>query len=326
LRGILALLAGVACWGLTPVIIRRLTPFMDAWTANGIRYPIAAIVYWPLLYIAFRSGRLNLQLLRRCLVPALFSLFAQIFWGLAFYELQASEVSFLVRLSMLWAIVGSMVLFQDERLLLRRPGFYLGVILIVGGFLGMSLINQPTAADASVTVAADTESSIEQTDVPLTIETGNYTLGVIYVLLCGALFGFYMVSVRSCIPEVDPILAFGVVANFVSIGTITGMFWKGDVELLTQQTPFSWSLLIGSSLLGIALGHIMMYIAVQRLGAAITSSCQTLMPFVTAAAASFALSESLSRPQWIAGSVMILGAIVLLSLKHEISSTRRDHD
>ena len=79
-------------------------------------------------------------------------------------------------------------------------------------------------------------------------------------------------------------------------------------------------------LLGIALGHIMMYIAVQRLGAAITSSCQTLMPFVTAAAASFALSESLSRPQWIAGSVMILGAIVLLSLKHEISSTRRDHD
>lgn len=299
---------------------------MDAWTANGVRYPIAAIVYWPLLYVALRSGRLNLQLLRRCLVPALFSLFAQIFWGLAFYELQASEVSFLVRLSMLWAIVGSMVLFQDERLLLRRPGFFLGVVLIVGGFLGMSLINQPAAANDSATIAVTTEASIGQTQSGPKFDEGNYSLGVMYVLLCGALFGFYMVSVRSCIPEVDPILAFGVVANFVSLGTIAGMFWKGDVGLLTQQTPFSWSLLIGSSLLGIALGHIMMYIAVQRLGAAITSSCQTLMPFVTAAAASFALSESLSRPQWIAGSIMIVGAIVLLSLRHEISPTRTNHD
>ena len=77
--------------------------------------------------------------------------------------------------------------------------------------------------------------------------------------------------------------------------------------------------MISSALLGIAMGHVMLYVAVQRLGAAITSSCQTLMPFVTAAVAGITLSEALTAWQWIAGCVMVAGAIVLLSIKNEIS-------
>lgn len=297
-------MTGVVCWGFTPVILRRLTTFIDAWTANGVRYAFSAALYWPLLYLALRSGRLNFALLRRCLIPAVFALGGQIFWALSYYELQASEVGFLVRLSMFWSIVGSMILFRDERQLLRNPGFYVGVFLVGAGFIAMSMLDGPMP----------THSATDQTAV-----VGNHQLGVLFILLCAALFGSYVVSVRSCIADVNPFLAFGIVANLVSVGTLIGMFWKGDPSILSQQTAFSWLLLGASSLLGIAIGHIMMYVAVQRLGAAITSSCQTLMPFVTAAAASVLLSERLTGQQWLGGIVMVAGAIILLSLKLVVS-------
>jgi drug/metabolite transporter (DMT)-like permease len=67
------------------------------------------------------------------------------------------------------------------------------------------------------------------------------------------------------------------------------------------------------------MGHILLFVAVQRLGASITSICQTLMPFVTAGVASVTLSEALNGWQWMSGCVMVSGAIALLSMKHEIN-------
>ena len=303
--GILALLAGVICWGVTPVILRRLRLEIDAWTANGIRYPLAAIVYWPLLIIAMRAGRLNQQIVRRCLFPAFFALGGQVFWALSFYYLSASEAGFFLRLATVWSVVGSILLFRDERQLLARPGFYLGVSGLGFGFLTMA--------------SSDVIFSGHGTAPPTETGGENYFLGLTYILLCGMFFGCYMVSVRKCIADVDPLLAFGVVANLVSVGTIIGMLLQGDVTLITQQTPFAWVLIISSSMLGVALGHIMMFISVQRLGAAISSSCQTLMPFVTAAVASVALAEKLSTQKWIGGCIMVVGAIVLLSIEQKLA-------
>lgn len=300
LIGIAALIGGIICWGITPVMLRRLTPFVDGWTANGLRYPMAAVLYWPLLFFALKSGRLNRQLIRRCAFPAFFALGGQVFWALAHYELQASEIGFYVRLSTVWAIVCSMFLFLDERALLRKPGFYLGLTLITAGFLVMS---------------SQGESDVSAQAV---VTGGNFQLGLIYIILCAALFGFYMVSVRLCIPDVDPLLSFGVVCQLVSAGTIVGMLALGDLSSIAQQPALSWWLMIGSSLLGIGLGHIFMYAAVHRLGAAITSGCQTVMPFITAAIAAVVLAEGLNARQWTGGIVMVAGAIVLLSIEHVI--------
>ena len=226
------------------------------------------------------------------------------FWALAHYELQASEVGFLVRLSTFWSVVGSIILFHDERQLLKRPGFYLGTGLIVVGFLTMTLLARTVGADVETGAAATMR--------------GNFQLGVIYIVLCGIFFGAYVVSVRCYIPDADPLLAFGVVSNVVSVGTLIGMIALGDPASLLKQTAWSWSLLAASSFLGIALGHVMMYVAVQRIGAAITASCQTMMPFVTAIAASFTLGEILSGQQWTGGIVMVTGATILLSIKNVV--------
>ena len=301
--GIAALAAGIVCWGVTPVLLRRLTPFIDAWTANGLRYPISAILYWPLLWQLSRSGKLTLALCGSCIVPALLSTCGQVFWGLAMYDLPASEIGFLIRTSTAWAIIASMLLFPDERVLLKQPKFYVGLAMIVAGFLIMSL--------AGASVATETVH-----DIPV----GNHAWGVTCILLSSAFFGLYIASIRYFIPDTNPTHAFSIVAQIVSVVMVIGLFIKGDVAMIPQQTVFSWSLLIGSSILGIGIGHILVYTAVQRLGASITSSCQSVLPFATVAVASVVLSERLTSQQWLGGITMIVGALVLLSIKHKIAT------
>ena len=331
--GIVALAGGVVCWGVSPVLIRRLTPFVDAWTANGLRYPIAAVLYWPILWRLWSTKQLTWDLIKRCLIPALLSTLGQVFWSLAHYELQASEIGFYARMSTAWAILGSVALFADERRLVARPRFLIGLAVVATGFVVMSWLppSSPHAVDlgkGSEPVSDESESmqvvSREQAINRKALPDGNYQLGVIFALLASCFFGTYMVSIRSCVPHENPIHVFGVVGQFVSVGMILGMFVWGDVTSVGNQTSFSWSLIVVSAIMGIACGHVLVYTAVQRLGPSITTSCQSVLPFVTVTVAALALSEQLTVQQWIGGLMMITGALTLLSIKHEISAPTPD--
>ena len=50
------LLGNILCWAAVPVLLRYLTNALDAWTANGIRYPLAAVFFLPILVVTWRSG------------------------------------------------------------------------------------------------------------------------------------------------------------------------------------------------------------------------------------------------------------------------------
>ena len=77
LAGIAFLFGNILCWSAVPVILRHLSGVVDAWTANGFRYPLAGILYWPILIVAWRSNRLDARVARRCLVPSSLALVAR---------------------------------------------------------------------------------------------------------------------------------------------------------------------------------------------------------------------------------------------------------
>ena len=298
--GIAALLALIVCWAFVPVLLRDLADSLDAWTANGIRYPLSAILYWPVLWRASRRTDstdqpvLNFSLLRACMIPALCSTFGQFVWALAHYYLQASQIGFLIRATTIVAITGAMILFPDERRLLREPRFYVGAWLAIGGFIALSLFGGTAVGSANTT-----------------------GLGIMF--LCSLFFGLYIVSVRKCIPDVNPILAFAIVAQICSVVLVIAMLVKGDYSVIMLLSPRDWTLLVASSLLGIGFGHVLLYIAVVRLGASVTTTCQSVMPFLTAAIASVMLGEQLTPAQWLSGCVIVVGAIILLSVKQSLS-------
>ncbi|HHK41504.1 MAG TPA: DMT family transporter [Planctomycetaceae bacterium] len=291
LLGALALIGCVFCWGVVPVILRQLAPVINAWTANGIRYPLAALCYWPVLWWFYRRHEVDGTLLKRSLVPALFAWLGQVFWGLAPYYLPASAIGFYVRFSMVAALGAAMLLFRDERRLLVTPRFYVGLLLVVGGFLWFSMVQEVDSTHAAAT---------------------RHWQGFLIMLACSLFFGFYGVSVRYALSDVNPILGFAVVSQFVSVGTITTMLLWGDMERLPALNSTDWFRVASSTLLGISFGHILMYYSVKRLGASITSSVQTLTPFVTAVIALWVLGEVMTADQWAGGIVMVVGALVLI--------------
>jgi len=224
------------------------------------------------------------------LIPAVFAWLGQVFWGLAPYYLPASAIGFYVRFSMVPALTVAMFLFRDERRLLLVPRFYWGLALIVGGFLWFSLVQGSARLP-------------------------GHWIGVSVMLACSLFFGLYGVSVRYFLRTKSPVLSFAVVAQYVSVGTFSTMVLWGDTQNIPLLDGSDWLRIAISTLLGISFGHIFMYVSIRALGAAITSSVQTLTPFVTVAMAALMLSEQMTRSQWFAGVTMVVGALVLVVTK-----------
>jgi drug/metabolite transporter (DMT)-like permease len=277
------------------VLLRDLRVHVDAWTANGFRYALAAILYWPVLVVATRSGALSRSVVVRCLVPAFLAFGGQVFWALAPYYLEAGAIALLVRLSLVWSLIGAMLLFRDERKLLSHPLFYLGLMLTMIGFVVLSANQIQSTQGVTVT-------------------------GVVVISLCALFFGLYAVSVRYFLQGIQPLVAFGTVSQFVTIGTLVAMAVGGNYHDLAVLPTSKWAVLIVSSILGIALGHSFLYAAVKRLGAAISSGLLTATPFVTILLAAIVLGETLTVLEWWAGIAMVVGALFLLRSQQAMSA------
>jgi drug/metabolite transporter (DMT)-like permease len=278
--------------------LRELSASIDAWTANAVRYPLSALLYWPVLFVTWRSGSLNRRVVARCAVPASLALAGQVLFALAPYYLTASSIGFFLRSSLVWSLLGAMSLFPDERRLLRVPGFYMGLSLSAGGFVALAVSRG--MLDVSVTMT-----------------------GVAIISVCSLFFGLYGVSVRRCLRGIHPLVGFGVVSQFVSAGALIAVAAFGRPQDLLTLSVVGWCELVVSAILGIAFGHLFLYAAVGRLGAAIPAGVGALTPLVTAALAFLFLGESLTTVQWMAGIAMMIGAIVLLRTQQVVVGDRR---
>ena len=76
--GIFFVVATLIGWASVLLFLKYLVPFIDAWTANGWRYGISALLWLPLLVVGARRGTLPEGLWRRAMVPALFNCAGQV--------------------------------------------------------------------------------------------------------------------------------------------------------------------------------------------------------------------------------------------------------
>ena len=296
----LALLASVLCWGAVPVLLRDLKDSIGPWSANGLRYSMAAIMYWPVIIVMIAKGHVNWRLIGLCAVPASIACAGQVLWGLAPYYLDASAIGFFVRFSLVWTTLGAMIVFADERRLLRLPRFYLGLLLSVGGFVSLALLKGLASANVDLT-------------------------GVFIMLFCSVFFGLYAISIRYFIRQFHPVFSFAIVAQFVSLGTLVAMFFFGEPQRVFELGGTAWKELIVSSVLGIALAHILLYTGIRRIGATIASGAQSITPFFTAVLGGLFLSETMTGFEWTAGIAVVVGGMILLTAQSALPSWKISH-
>jgi drug/metabolite transporter (DMT)-like permease len=282
-----SLLGAVVFWSSVPLFLKYFTGYIDSWTANGIRYPFAALLYLPWLFYYRKKEFLPKKLWKLALIPSLINTIGQIFWAWTPYFIDPGLISFLIKLSPLWAVIGSFILFQNERVLIRSPNFWLGFLLAVVGFVVMILGGNYTYGKATLT-------------------------GIAMIFFTSICWAGYHLSVRRNLSTLDSRTAFGMVAVLTSIGLSGCMFLFGKSEQ-ALVIPAGISLLILlSGTIGIATAHLLFYFSIKRIGIAICASTNLASSFITAVLSRILYRESLTPIQWIAGLVLVTGGILLV--------------
>ncbi len=316
LRGVFYVVVTLVGWSSVLLFLRHLAPFIDAWTANGWRYGMCALVLFPVLlakYAGDRSqaadrslrrprpnrpttsaGALPPDIWRRALAPAVFNCLGQICFGFSIYYIEPGLAAFLLRVALISATFGAFVLFADERALLRSRIFWSGMALVAAGAVGTVCLGSAPIAGATLT-------------------------GILLGSSSGAFFGLYGVSVRYTMRGVPPLYSFALISTYTAAVMIGLMFWFGDARgTKVFNLPMrELSFLVFSAFLGIAVGHIFYYAAIARLGVAIAGAVVQLAPFLTGAASVVIFGEHMSRGQWLSGIMLVLGGIVLLRAERD---------
>ena len=283
---ILALVATILSWGSIPLFLKYFTVYLDAWTVNGIRYIVGALLLLPALRMGGNAGAGRSKLWRSALIPSLVNSVGQVGFALVPYFLSASLLGFGIRASFLFTLAGSLWLLPEERYLFFSRLFWAGGALCGAGIVALFWGSIHQAA-ASVT-------------------------GLLILFGDAAAWGFYGVTVRKYMSGHPPHRRFAAI-SVLTAGILTVLMLAfGRVSALTEQTPGTLGLLVLSAGIGISLAHVLMYYVLDHLGAIIESGAEMMMPFLTFGGAALLFGERLTALQWLGGLGVLAGCALMI--------------
>ena len=295
--GIVTVVMTLLGWSSVPLFLRYLADAnLDGWTSNGWRYGFSALLWAPLVLVLVARRRMPAGIWRAALIPGVINASGQVCFTFAHYHIDPGLVTFGLRTQLVFVAIGAYALFPLERAVIRTPGYLTGLVLVAVG----------TAATIGMGDAAS--GAINAT-------------GVVLAVLAGLGFASYGMSVRRCMSGFHPVVAFSVICQYTAIPMIGLMLIFGDRAGLSAfdlgPAGIGWLLL--SAVIGIALGHVFYYLAIERLGVAVSSGVVQLQPFLTTLGSMRLFGEVLVAAQWFGGVAALLGAILMLATQHVVS-------
>lgn len=300
LGGVITALLTLAGWSSVPLFIEHFTRDIDAWTSNGWRYGFSALLWAPVLVIGLRRGRLPPGLFVAAIIPSLLNSAGQVCFTQAHYMIDPGLLTFGLRTHIIFVTIGAAIMFPTERAVIGSPRFLIGLVMVAGGTFGTIAFGEQLPAGASL-------------------------LGVGLALASGALFAGYALSVRRCMSGFGPMLAFAAISQYTAATMVILMLGLGE-EAGARALGLGagqFALLLLSAVIGIALGHVLYYIAIEKLGVAVSAGIVQLQPICVGVASYFLFDEALSGSQWMSGVVAVTGAAVMLWAQHLAQRRRR---
>lgn len=309
--GIFTIVCTLVGWSSIPLFLRFFSKDIDAWTANGWRYGVSALIWLPALVMAYARGRAPAGLWKAALWPSLWNVPAQVCFGIVPYYISPGLMTFSLRVNIVFVTLGAALLFEAERRVVRSRGFLAGLVMVVVG--------------AAATVMLKPGGLGQGTAWGVALAVGS-----------GALYAGYALSVRRSMMGMSPIVAFAAVNLFTGLGLVACMLVFGDrhgagaIDLLRAEWAVGFaqwdahshrfSLLILSAIIGIGLGHTFYFVSIARLGLAAASAVVQLQPIVVSVASYFIFAETLTPGQWAFGVVAVCGAGLILLVQHRLSA------
>jgi len=287
-KGMIALGAAVALWGLSPLFIAHLRAFYHPHTQNFFRYLAASVCLVALCAArrapVFPSRRAMLLLL----VPLVPNVLFQTFNVFALYRAQPAIVALVGKMSVVFATVLAFALFREERGHIRSPRFIIGTVLALGGVAGLYAfkIGKPDP---------------------------RFTAGVLFALVGAVGWGGYIVAVKFAVRRVPPLTSWTVVSLYTTVALAFFAFLAERPLTDVHDTGVGPNVvLVVSGVLCIGLAHVCYYRAIQRLGAAVCATALLASPVITSTLSRLLFDERLSIRQVLCAALLLLGAFLAL--------------
>lgn len=182
----------------------------------------------------------------------------------------------------------TMIIFRDERTLLRHPLFIVGSVIVFAGSVGFSLagLSQSTA--------------------------GTYVSGILFLtfsMLSNCCMGLIQKHlVKQCKPL--PLAALNAIG--MSVVLFTFMILRGWDGGITQAPLHLSLLLLASGVWGLMIGMLLALLVISRIGLVRFRLIRLVVPVMVGAAAWFLFGERMSGSQILFALVLVSGAALTM--------------
>jgi len=283
----LACIGTLCVWALGPNFIKYLVKYIDAPTQNLLRYAVACLFLMPFLIFSIRRKRLDPRIWRRALLPAAVNIVMQSLWAAAFYYLNPGLMVLVTKTTIIWIAGFSLIAFPEERTLVKSKRFWAGLSLCIVGVAGVLYFKEDFAAEGTIT-------------------------GIAIGLVCAFMWGVYTIAVRISFRDIDSRDSFSVTTIYTVAGLAAVALAFGNLGRCANLGPTQWAIIVISAVLCIALGHVMYYAAIKRIGATIPALVILAQPIAVLAISHILFKESLNTPQILFGAILLTGAALAI--------------
>jgi drug/metabolite transporter (DMT)-like permease len=275
------------CWSIGPIFIKYLTGYVDSWTQNLLRYLVACLFWLPFLTFATKKQQIKTRLWRKAILPAVANVTMQSLWAAGFYYVGAAFMVLISKSSIIWIAGFSLIFFADERGLVKSKRFWLGLMLSVAGVIGVIYYKEDFAASGTVT-------------------------GIIIAIVCAFMWAVYTLSVRVTFRDTNSRIGFSIVCIYTMVGLFVPAIIFGRIGQCVKMGAWPWVIIVISAVTSIALGHVLYYAAVKRIGATIPTLVILAQPFTVLAISNITFGEILNRFQLLFGLVLLAGSALAI--------------
>lgn len=292
-RGYFAVSATVAIWSLPSLFQYYLLRYYDVWAQNFYRYSVAFLAIAPLLAIRGRRGhaRIGLRAFALCLVPALPNVVHQVTQTVALYYIGPGVYAIFARSSVIVTALLALMLFPEERHILRQWQFQAGTLLGLLGAIGVFWF-QPGSVAGHVAVRG--------------------MLVAFTATFCWALYG---TLVKRPSAQLGSIRSFGII-SFITSVLLFPLTWAfGNVATPIHVSWVVNVILIISAVSCITMAHVFYYVAIQELGVALAQTLQLLCPLGALILSSIIFRERLTFAQLVSALILLGGAFLATQAK-----------
>jgi drug/metabolite transporter (DMT)-like permease len=296
LSATLALIGTVAFWSLGPIFITYLTGYLDSWTQNFLRYIVACCFWLPFLFFSIKKNKFDHRIWRKAVLPAAANLAMQSFYAGAFYYIGPAFMVLLTKTNIIWIAGFSIIFFPEERPLAKSKRFWFGLALSATGVLGVMYFKEDFATVKTMT-------------------------GIILALSMSVMWAIYTLSIRIAFKDIDSRQGFSVISIYTMAGLFMLTILFGDLTDCMHIGFWQWICVVISAILGLALGHVLYYITIQRIGATIPSLVILAQPFIVLAISYFIFAESLNLFQILFGAVLLTGSVLAIWAQQYLKQT-----